>query len=81
MILGAAKASTLFTKNMLPPEKILALGEAVLNFWLAVVLLVFGIPLLFAFVYRKKSFALPVAFAAVCTGICVLLIYLIFAAK
>ena len=59
----------------------LAHGEAVLNFWLTVVLLVFGIPILFLLVYRKNSYALPVAFAAVCTGICILLLYLIFARR
>ena len=59
----------------------LAHGEVVINFLLTVVLLLFGIPFLFLLVYRKKSYALPGAFAAVCTGICILLLYLIFASR
>jgi hypothetical protein len=51
----------------------------VLTFWFKVALPVLGLPLLFLLVYREKSYALPVAFAAVCVGISVLLLYLMLA--
>ena len=57
----------------------LAHGDVALNFWFTVLLVVFGIPFLFLLIYRKKSYGLPVAFAAVCVGLCILLLYLIFA--
>jgi hypothetical protein len=59
----------------------LAHGEVVLTFWLKVALLIFGLPLLFLLFYKEKLYALPVAFATVCVGISVLLLYLMFARR
>ena len=55
---------------------VLAHGDIALDFWLAVLLLVFVVPFVFFVLYRKKPYAVPVAFTWVCVAISVLLIYL-----
>ncbi len=54
----------------------LAHGDVALNSLLTIIFFVFGVPFFFLLVFHKKPYALPVAFAAVCTALCILLLYL-----
>ena len=54
----------------------LAHGDVALNQLLTGILLIFGVPSLFLLLFHKKPYALPVAFAGVCTALCILLLYL-----